>query len=561
MEFAEYLAMLRRRWRLVVIGILICLAGAEIATTLKTRTYRTSTRLLVSATAPESAIDEITKRQLSSQRAAAYAQYATTGPAVAAAVKEADVTVPVSVSATATGTSPFLVIITTSQSAQAAADVANAYYRILPTVVTSLDQNPVGTALPKLSPLETAGVPSSPFSPKPRTNLLVGLSLGVILGFAAALLRETLDSTIRRSTDLERLIEVDLLGVVSKEYGDERLIAVTRPRSRRTEAYRQVRTNLEFTSAEGAPRSIVVTSAAPGEGKTTLAANLAVISSHAGKQVVLVDADLRRPTIADVFQVASSPGLTDVLSGKASLEAVLQPLDGERITILPSGTLPRYPSELLGSTAMLELIRELESRFDIVIIDSAPVMPVTDALVIGVNVGGVVLVTRLAVTTRSALRSTLRSLKNVNARVLGVVANGAVEEDDKRYGYGYGYLSDRKADKEDLVPVSHLKAAARRDDRDLDSYDDAFDIEAATEAGQSEASDSTPWLSSPAPLHEPIAPAPAVTSDAPTPTHAPIAVESTQARDHVSSEAVTSSTENVQVDTSLNADAPTVPPR
>lgn len=469
MEFADYLAMLRRRWRLIALGLIVCLAGAEVSTYLQTPKYRTSTRLLVSATAAESAIDEITKRQLASQRAVAYAQYATTGPAVAAATQEARVSSGVSVAATASGSSPFLIITTTSSNARAAAAVANAYLTVLPKVVTSLDQNPSSSALPQLSILEAAGVPSAPSSPKPRTNLLIGAVLGLLVGFASALLRESLDSTIRRSSDLERVAEVDLLGVISKEYGDERLIAVTRPRSRRTEAYRQVRTNLEFTGPEGMPRSIVVTSAAPGEGKSTLAANLAVIASHAGKEVVVVDADLRRPTLANLFQVRESPGLTDVLSGRVDLDEVLQSFDGERLTILPSGALPRSPSELLGSTAMLEVIKRLEQRFDLVIIDTAPVLPVTDALVIAVNVGGVVIVARLAETTRSSLRRTVSLIKNINARVLGVVANGAIEEEDKRYGYGYGYLSDRKAEKEDLVPVAHLKAASRRSDLGSDN--------------------------------------------------------------------------------------------
>jgi succinoglycan biosynthesis transport protein ExoP len=473
-EFADYLALLRRRWRLIALGLIVCIAGAETATYLQTPKYRTGTRLLVSATASESAIDEITKRQLASQRAVAYAQYATTGPAIAAATAEAQATTAVSVAATASGSSPFLVITVTSSNAKAAADVANAYLVVLPSVVTTLDQNPSASALPKLSVLESAGVPNTPYSPKPKTNLLVGLALGLLLGFAAALLRETLDATIRRSADLERLVDVELLGVVSKEYGDEPLISVTRPRSRRTEAYRQVRTNLEFTGPEGMPRSIAVTSAVPGEGKTTLAANLAVIASHTGIEVVVVDADLRRPTIADVFQVPESPGLTDVLTGRLTLDDVLQPREGERLTILSSGALPRSPSELLGSTAMLELIEELERRFDLVIIDTAPVLPVTDALVVAVNVAGVVVVTRLAETTRSALRRTLSLVRNVNATVLGVVANGAIEEEDKRYGYGYGYLSDRKAEKEDLVPASHLQgqvspADARAEDERLSS--------------------------------------------------------------------------------------------
>lgn len=464
MEFADYLALLRRRWWLVALAVVVCLLGAGAATFLQTPKYRTGTRLLVSASSSETAIDEITKRQLSSQRAVAYAQYASTRPAITAAVEASGAQGLPEVTAVADSSSPFLTITVTSPDAQAAAAVANAYVDVLPRVVTQLDQAPSGTQLPQLSVLEGAAVPAQPFSPRPARNLLVALVLGLVLGFAAALLRETLDKTIRRSSDVEGLTGVTLLGVVPREYGDERLIAMTRPRSRRTEAYRQVRTNLEFSGPGGMPSSLVVTSAAPGEGKSTLAANLAVIASHAGKRVLLVDADLRRPTIATVMGVQPEPGLSDVLTGRATLEQVLQPVDeSERLFVMASGPLPQSPSELLGSSAMVELIGALESRFDVVLFDSPPVLPVTDALLIGVNVGGVVVVARLAQTTTTALRRSLELVGNVKATVLGVVANGAVEEDDKRYGYGYGYLDKNKSATKDLLPVDHIEAGGRRE--------------------------------------------------------------------------------------------------
>lgn len=459
MEFADYLALLRRRWWLVALALVVCIAGSVVSTVTATKQYRTSARLLVSASSSESAIDEITKRQLSSQRAVAYAQYASTRPAVDAAVQAAGVTTTPSVTASADSSSPFLTITATSTDAAAAAAVANAYVQVLPEVVTRLDQAPAGTTLPQLSVLEPAATPRSPFTPRPVRNLLVGLVLGLVLGLAAALLRETLDTTIRRSSDLERVSEASLLGVVPREYGEDRLIAVTRPRSRRTEAYRQIRTALEFSGPAGMPRSIVVTSAAPGEGKSTLAANLAFIASLAGKDVVLVDADLRRPVLADVMGVAATPGLSDVLTGSVDLEDALQPIPGERVTVLASGTLPRSPSELLGAPAMRELITALEQRFDLVVIDTAPVLPVTDALVVGVNTGGVVVVARLAQTRRTALRRTVDAVHGVRAPLLGVVANGAIEEDDKGYGYGYGYLKKDRAQAEDLVPAEHIRAA------------------------------------------------------------------------------------------------------
>ena len=444
MELADYLALLRRRWWLVALGLVVCLLGAGGATLWQTPKYRAGTRLLVSASSSETAIDELTKRQLSSQRAVAYAQYAGTRPAVQAAAAAASVAELPEVEASATSGSPFLSITVTSTSARAAADVANAYAAVLPRVVTMLDQAPAGSQLPQLSVLERASVPGSAFSPRPARNLAVGLVLGLVLGVAAALLRDTLDRTVRRSSEVERLTNLTLLGVVSRENPDEQLVAVTRPRSRRTEAYRQVRTNLEFSGPDGLPPSLVITSPAPGEGKSTVAANLAVIAAHAGHNVVLVDADLRRPTVADVLKVPGAPGLSEVLSGAAQLDAALRTVE-ERLTVLPSGSLPRSPSELLGSPAMIKVIEELERRFDVVLIDSAPVLPVTDALLLSGLTEGVVLVMRLAQTTTTALSRTITLLHNVNAKILGVVANGAVEEEDRGYGYGQEYLSEDRA--------------------------------------------------------------------------------------------------------------------
>jgi len=481
-ELADYLRILRRRWWLVSLGIVLALAGAATATFTQTPKYKACTQILVAGSNGVNAVDEIADRQLASQRAVAYSQIATTAPAIRAATAAAGAGA-TGVSATADGTSPFLNICATAMAGHAAAAVANAYVTVLPQVVHSLEQG--SSAVPaRLTTLSPAGAPSMPFTPKPVRNLLIGLVIGVLIGVVAALVRETLDPTYRDSADIERDVEVEVFGVVPEEFSDEQLIAVTRPRSRRAEAYRHVRTNLEFAGPEGAPRSIVITSPVPGEGKTTLSTNLALIASYAGKQVCLVDADLRKPRIAQVMRVDERPGLTDVLSGSAHLESALQVLEGERLTIMASGPVPRSPSELLGSTAMAELIDQLERRFDLVIIDAPPVLPVTDALVIGVNTTGVVLVSRLRTTPRSALRRGIKAVQKVNANLLGIVANAATEPDDKRYGYGYGYLSQNPASKEDLRPVEHLRAASRRTRRTKPSTLKAVEAAAAEECEQ-----------------------------------------------------------------------------
>jgi capsular exopolysaccharide synthesis family protein len=466
-ELTEYLRVLRRRWWLVALGLLVCVGAAAAATFTQAPRYRASTRLLVSGSSSVSAIDEISRRQLADQRAVAYSQIASTGPAIQAAVQAAGVKTGVSVVASADTTSPFIRIAVTGRSSHDVAAVANVYVTTLPTVVTRLDQTP-SAAPPELSVLEAASIPTTPASPKPKRNLLVGLVAGIILGVAAALIREAMDPRLRDSAEIERATEVGVLGVVPREFADEELTALTRPRSQRSEAYRQIRTNLEFTGAEGAPRSFVITSAGPGEGKTTVAANVALIESHTGKSVVIVDADLRKPRVHELYQVPDRPGLTDVLAGRISLEDGLQRLEGETLSILTSGPRPTSPSELLGSSAMVELIQELERRFDLVVIDTPPVLPVTDALVLAVNTGGAVIVTRLGNTSRTALRRAVQAVAKVHATILGVVGNAAIEQEERHYGYGYGYgyghgyLQATPANTEDLRPAEHLRPAGRR---------------------------------------------------------------------------------------------------
>ena len=233
-ELADYLRVLRRRWWLIALAVIVCVAAAMVATMLQPKRYQASTRLLVSGSSSVSAIDEISRRELANQRAVAYAQIAGTGPAVAEAVRRAHATTSPRIRASADGVSPFITIVATGPRAEDVARVANAYVTVLPKVVTELDNAP-SSAPPSLSALEPAAVPSKPSSPRPLRNLLASLVIGGVLGVASALVREAIDARIRDSAEIERYTDVGVLGLVPKEYGDEELISVTRPRSRRAE--------------------------------------------------------------------------------------------------------------------------------------------------------------------------------------------------------------------------------------------------------------------------------------------------------------------------------------
>jgi capsular exopolysaccharide synthesis family protein len=254
---------------------------------------------------------------------------------------------------------------------------------------------------------------------------------------------ESLDRRLKDSADVEKASGLTALGVVPFEMPNEAIPAATHPRSVRAEAYRQVRTNLAFVSEKGPPKSVLITSSASSEGKTSLAVNVALASARTGQRVVLVDADLRRPMVHTFLDIPHDKGLVDVLAGTVELSDALQHVRRGPMDVLVSGPVPTNPNELLGSESMLSLIKELESRYDLVLFDTPPVLPVSDALLLAVHVDAVVVVARLGQTTRDRIRRTTTALEHVNADILGVVPNGAVEREDSAYYYAYRYRSKR----------------------------------------------------------------------------------------------------------------------
>lgn len=212
------------------------------------------------------------------------------------------------------------------------------------------------------------------------------------------------------------------------------LITHKEPKSRITEQYRNIRTNIEFTSVDNHVRSIIVTSADPGEGKTTTIANLAVVFGQQGKKVLLIGADLRKPTIQNLFAVHSPNGLTNLLSGQAKFMQCIQKTDIENVYLMTSGPIPPNPAELLGSRAMDELLLEAYNMFDIILIDTPPVLVVTDTQILANKCDGIVLVVRSEKTEKDKIVKAKQILDKASGKQLGVVLNDKREEKEQ-YGY------------------------------------------------------------------------------------------------------------------------------
>ncbi len=270
-------------------------------------------------------------------------------------------------------------------------------------------------------------VSPDPVSPRPLRNLGLGALLGLLLGAGIAVLRGLSDTAVRDGATLVRLTGAPLLAQIpyDRTTRSARLITGAGAHTPRAEAMRNLRTNLRFVDLQEPARVIAVTSAVKAEGKSTTSCNLAIALAEAGWRVLLVDADLRRPQVADYLGLDGAVGLTDVLLGEVELTSVVQAWRDTSLLVLPAGAIPPNPSELLGSKAMADLLTQVRDLADIVVIDTAPLLVVTDGVVVSVQADGAILVTRQGRTDAAQLVAAAQALQRVDARLLGCALNMA----------------------------------------------------------------------------------------------------------------------------------------
>ncbi len=298
--------------------------------------------------------------------------------------------------------------------------------------------------------MKKADLPVAPSKPDKQRNLLIGLILGLLGGVGLALLIEYLDNTVQGAQELEEKYGLTVLGTIRElnEKGESIDSYISRnPLSPFAESYRLIRTGLLLSSAEHPPRSILVTSMDAKEGKTSNTANIARILTLSGSRVLVIDCDLRRPRMHEVFGAVSEVGLSSFLSGSTE-ENVIQKSVADKIDLLPSGPIPPSPAELLSSNRMKLLVEKMAEEYDFVLLDSPPVQSVTDGLALSQIVDGTIVVVRAGRTTHEMLESGMRKLQGVQAKVLGFVLNGMKGVDTGRYYYGYSnyYARDEKQD-------------------------------------------------------------------------------------------------------------------
>jgi capsular exopolysaccharide synthesis family protein len=448
--FQDYVRVLRERWLLVVFGLILGVVGAGAHTYLATPQYATSSTFFISTPGLSDDVSQAYQGSLlSEQKIKSYTQLATDrrlreqvsdklGSPVAAGTISASAR-PDTVLLTITVTDP------SPQRAQRIAELASAGFIEL---VAEVEKPVDGTAPPVVAKkVQGPPLPTSPVSPKPVRDAALGTILGLMLGVGMAVARHTLDRSVKSPEVLVELAQAPALGatVFDSTVKSKPLVVVDNPQSPLAESFRQLRTNLQYVDLDHAQKLIVVTSALPNEGKTTTTCNLAIALAQGGAKVALVEADLRRPRAGALLGLDNAVGLTSVLTSQVYLYDAMQPWGGTSLDFLGSGPLPPNPSEMLASRQMRELLGELAGRYDVVLFDAPPTLPVADASVLAAQCHGTLLVARFGKVNAEQVAAAAETLNRVSANVIGTVLTMAPRS-GRRSGYAYQYSYSSRPD-------------------------------------------------------------------------------------------------------------------
>lgn len=431
MELSEYLAAIRKRWLTIVS---LCLLGGLIAfayAALVPAQYRSTSSVFVTSNRGETAGELVQGSTYTQNLVASFTQLVTKPVVLDPVIEELDLDVSAeqlddSVTAETPLNTVLIDITAVSESPVGAASIANAVANSLADVVTDMSpRSEGGSPTITITTVATAQAPTFPFAPNTRLLVAGGALAGLILGVVVALARQLLDTRVNDAADVARLTDLPVLGTIPRGRRADagNIVLRTDPHGSVAEAYRLLATNLEFLNPDQSVRSVVVSSPLPGEGKSTTAINLALAAAERNHRVLLIDADLRRPSIAEYCNIVGGAGLTTVLSGRASLASVID--SWESIDVLPCGVVPPNPNQLLNSDSMAHLMKELKDGYDFIVIDSPPILLVADALPLARMTDGAVIVTRQHRTRRGQLAKTLQSLEGVGSEALGVILTGA----------------------------------------------------------------------------------------------------------------------------------------
>ncbi|MDO5727419.1 MAG: polysaccharide biosynthesis tyrosine autokinase [Bowdeniella nasicola] len=450
MSFDDLVKLTIRHFVTIIVSVIVCIALAFVALFLQQPVYTAQAQAHVVALGSGASVGEsFSAQMLARQKAQSFISLLSTQAVTESVRDQLQLEGSISeigsrISATLPEDSVTINVQGTADTPEGAQQLANAAVTALKDEVERLENLQTGGqgAAVTVEPLANAVLPSSPSSPQPLRYIFFGGIIGISIGYVLALIRNRYDTRIRTSTDLERVTDKAVLGVLPEHESLLRGSKMEQPFMVR-EAIRKLRTNLQFVNIDNAPRCVVVTSAQPGEGKSTVAVSIAKALAASGERVIVIDGDLRRPVQHKAWDVAGRLGLSQVLAGTVALEDAMHRDQESGVVLLPAGQIPPNPSELLGSQRMRELLEFLRHDY-FIIVDAPPVLAVTDSLLLAKSTDGIIMVTKAGKTRNEHITTALANVDKVDAQVLGIVLNAASTRRLSQIRYGdaeYGYSS------------------------------------------------------------------------------------------------------------------------
>ena len=430
MTLSELFRAVRKRWWVVVLAVVLGGASATLLTARSTPVYQSSVTFFVSTPSSNDAA-ALAADQFASRRVNSYVRLLSSGT-MAKELRDSGINLPSGAIASrihgSADLNTVLLTATVKDTSKARAlQIADLIGSKFGDVVGRVDAQAKASKTPnsnyaiQLQVVSGPSVRATPVSPRKTLNLTLGLFIGLLVGIAVAIGLEARDTSIRSEEDLLSVGEIALLGSIPYERSarNSPVIRDERRSARRAEALRKIRTNLQFADVDASIQVLAVTSSVPKEGKTSTALNLAMLAAEAGRRVLIIDCDLRHPQVGEYAGVPGVVGLTDTLAQRVQLSDVIQRWGEYSFDILPCGSIPPNPSELLSSKQMTALVKLLRSEYDLIVLDTPPLVPVTDAAVVSAYTDGMILAIRYGKTSRAKVKQSLQALKSVDARVAG----------------------------------------------------------------------------------------------------------------------------------------------
>lgn len=453
MDVHDYARILRRNFVLIIAITLIGLSAGATYALLTPASYAATTQLFVASAARQDPTSKDLQQgtEYARQAVNSYVDVVTSALVLVPVIEDLGLSESVDelagrISASTSVNTVVITITARDERPDAAARLAAAVGEsFTATVADQLERATEDQESPvRIETIQPASVPVTPTGPGIGASIAIGALIGLAVGVVIAAVRSLLDSRVHGVDDVDKLIEVPIVGGIALDPSvkTQPLIVAFSPTHPAAEAFRALRTNVQFLAEGRSNQAIVITSANPSEGKSTTAANLALAFSESGQRTVLVDGDLRRPRLAKLFDLEGAAGLSDALVSRVAVTDVLQQWGGGNLFVLPAGSTPPNPAELLGSPAMDALILQLRAAFDVVLIDAPPILAVTDAAVLGRALDGVLMVAAAGSTTRSQLQAAVANVRTGGARVVGAVVTMLPTAGADKTSYGvYAYTA------------------------------------------------------------------------------------------------------------------------